>query len=124
MLKPDEFHSTCVHQTSTAWSSCRPARFLHFQSGDEAIKKVLGLVSDALGDTSVAAAIAKFYATDKDAAGHAAIKAVCSARGAGTTCGGLLPRAAQTKTERAMLVPFAPITSDGDWIDPVTLFSV
>lgn len=103
---------------------CLPSRFYDPKPHDPYSKKVLGLVSDALGTMSVASAIAKFYSSDKHAAGHAAIKAVCSARGAGTTCGGLLARAAQTKIERAMLVPFGPITSEGDWIDPVTLFSV
>ena len=95
--------------------SCRPARLL---------LRELPAAFAALGDTSVAAAIAKFYATDKDAAGHATIKAVCRARGAGTTCGGLSPLHAKTSREFAMLVPFAPITSDGTWLQPVVLFSV
>ncbi len=30
----------------------------------------------------------------------------------------------QSSLERAMLVPFGPITRDGAWIGPVTLFSV
>jgi hypothetical protein len=76
-----------------------------------------------IGNISVADAIAKFYSSDKDAAGHVAIKAVCAARGAGTTCGGLTS-VGQTSLERAMLVPFGPITRDGAWIAPVTLFSV
>jgi hypothetical protein len=82
-----------------------------------------------IGNISVADAIAKFYSADKDAAGHVAIKAVCAARGAGTTCGGItgltsVGHVGQTNLERAMLVPFGPITRDGAWIDPVTLFSV
>jgi hypothetical protein len=88
-----------------------------------------------IGNISVADAIAKFYSADKDAAGHVAIKAVCASRGAGTTCGGLtgltgitgltsLRIVGQTSLERAMLVPFGPITRDGAWIAPVTLFSV
>jgi len=82
-----------------------------------------------IGNISVADAIAKFYSADNDAAGHAAIKAVCAARGAGTTCGGItgltgLASVGQTSLERAMLVPFGPITRDGAWIGPVTLFSV
>ncbi len=71
--------------------------------------------------TSVAAALATFYDAD---AGHAAIKAVCTARGAGTTCGGLASIPTKTSREFAMLVPFAPITSEGTWIAPVVLFSV
>jgi hypothetical protein len=79
-----------------------------------------------IGNISVADAISKFYSADKDAAGHVAIKAVCAARGAGTTCGGItsVEHIGQTSLERAMLVPFGPITRDGAWIDPVTLFSV
>ena len=94
---------------------CRPARFLLSE---------LPAVRAALGDTSVAAAIAKFYASDADAAGHAAIKAVCRARGAGTTCGRLAPLPGKSSAEFGMLVMFAPITSEGTWIEPVVLFSV
>ncbi len=94
-----------------------------------------------IGNISVADAIAKFYSADKDAAGHVAMKAVCAARGAGTTCGGLTGIAGlsglsgssgltgitfvgHTSLERAVLVPFGPITRDGAWIDPITLSSV
>jgi len=99
---------------------CRPERFSASQ---------LSAANDTLGTLSVAAAIAKFYGSDKDAAGHAAIKAICRARGAGTTCGGLtgptgLVGLVQTGTARGMLVTFAPITKEANWIEPVTLFSV
>ena len=112
-LKPVEYHS-CFDQFQPD-SLCRPARL----SRDE-----LPAARAALGDTSVAAAIARFYASDADAAGHAAIKAVCAARGAGTTCGGLAPLPGTSSAEVGMLVPFAPITSEGTWIAPVLLFSV
>ncbi len=94
---------------------CRPARL-----ADSALDAARAVVEG----TSVSAAIAKFYASDADAAGHAAIKAVCRARGAGTTCGFLAPIPGMSSMERGMLVPFAPITSEGTWIDPVVLFSV
>jgi hypothetical protein len=107
------YDQQCVYRHAS--SNCRPVRFTVGQ-----------VPRDALGEVSVAAAIAKFYGADKDAAGHAAIKAICRARGAGTTCGGLTGRTGlvQTGTERGMLVTFAPITKEANWIEPVTLFSV
>jgi hypothetical protein len=45
-------------------------------------------------------------------------------RGAGTTRGGLASMPTKTSREFAMLVPFAPITSEGTWIEPVILLSV
>jgi hypothetical protein len=118
------FHDNCVKQTNRV---CRPSRF-SFPATTTA-ENGLSLLMGTIGNISVADAIAKFYSADKDAAGHVAIKAVCAARGAGTTCGGLtglagLTSVGQTSVERAMLVPFGPITRDGAWIDPVTLFSV
>jgi hypothetical protein len=112
------FDQNCVKQTNQA---CRPSRFLF--SGATTPETGLSLLMGTIGNISVADAIAKFYSADKDAAGHVAIKAVCSARGAGTTCGGITS-VGQTSLERAMLVPFGPITRDGAWIDPTTLFSV
>ena len=112
LLSAQSFYDGCAYQDNQA---CRPARFsLSEQTA----------ARDAVGNISVAAAIARFYNADKEAAGHVAVKTVCAARGAGTTCGGLVPRHVETKTERGMLVPFGPITSTGDWIEPVTLFSV
>jgi hypothetical protein len=128
--KIEEYYQSCVKQTNQA---CRPSRFLFPET--TASETGLSLLMGTIGNISVADAIAKFYSADNDAAGHAAIKAVCAARGAGTTCGGLtgitglsgltgLTFVGQTNLERAMLVPFGPITRDGAWIDPVTLFSV
>ena len=111
LVTPEEMYRRCFY----ADDSCRPARLSISE---------FPAARAALADTSVAAAIAKFYATDKDAAGHAAIKAVCTARGAGTTCGGLASLPTKTRREFAMLVPFAPITSEGTWLQPVVLFSV
>ena len=112
LVTPEEMYRRCFY----ADDSCRPARLSISE---------FPAARAALADTSVAAAIAKFYATDADAAGHAAIKAVCTARGAGTTCGGLASLPAKTSSrEFAMLVPFAPITSEGTWLQPVVLFSV
>jgi hypothetical protein len=133
---PKEFHERCVKQTNQA---CRPYRFL-FPEATTA-ETGLSLLMGTIGNISAADALAKFYSADKDAAGHVAIKAVCAARGAGTTCGGLTRIAGlsgvsgssgltgitfvgQTSLERAVLVPFGPITRDGAWIDPVTLSSV
>lgn len=116
-----EFHGNCVYQTNMA---CRPSRFLFPQA--TTAETGLSLLMGTIGNISVADAIAKFYSADKDAAGHVAIKAVCASRGAGTTCGGItsVGHVGQTSLERAMLVPFGPITRDGAWIDPTTLFSV
>jgi len=111
------FDESCVKQRNQA---CRPSRF-SFPATTTA-ETGLSLLMGTIGNISVADAIAKFYSPDKDAAGHVAIKAVCAARGAGTTCG--VGHVGQTNLERAMLVPFGPITRDGAWIDPVTLFSV
>ena len=115
------YGESCVTLTNEA---CRPSRFLFPQT--TTAETGLSLLMGTIGNISVADAISKFYSADKDAAGHVAIKAVCAARGAGTTCGGLtgLTSVGQTSLERAMLVPFGPITREGAWIDPVTLFSV
>jgi hypothetical protein len=124
------FHDSCVKQTNQA---CRPSRFLFPET--TTAETGLSLLMGTIGNISVADAIAKFYSADKDAAGHVAIKAVCAARGAGTTCGGLtgltglasvghVESIGHTSLERAMLVPFGPITRAGSWIDPVALSSV
>ena len=116
LTTPEGIYRQCFHKEQ----SCRPERFVINTNPPE-----LTALLTALGDTSVAAALAKFYAADADAAGHAAIKAVCTARGAGTTCGGLAALPYRSAREYGTLfVPFAPITRDGTWTEPVVLFSV
>jgi hypothetical protein len=82
--KPEEFYKNCVYQTNQA---CRPSRFLFPET--TTAENGRSLLMGTIGNISIADAIAKFYSADKDAACHVAIKAVCAARGAGTTCGGL-----------------------------------
>jgi hypothetical protein len=102
----------------TSPHKCRP---------EKGLLPAASTANDALGTLSVAAAMAKFTVSDKDAAGHAAIKAIFTARrwhGRTRRLGVERPSTASRSrpTDTGMLVTFAPITKEANWIKPVTCF--